>query len=46
MKDRKIFLLSELRKMGVRTNEKHVPIEQLNYESLKYLLAVKRAAAH
>ncbi|MDW0112232.1 hypothetical protein QT711_03480 [Sporosarcina saromensis] len=46
MKDRKKYLLSELRKMGVHTNAKHVPIEQLNYESLKYLLAVKRAAAY
>lgn len=44
MKEQRNYLLFELKKMGVSSNAKQVPIEQLDYESLKSLLAVKTAA--
>ena len=46
MNEKKKYFLSELRKMGVSTNAKNVPIDQLDYESLKSLLSVKRAVAN
>lgn len=43
--ERKQYVIDELRRINVHFDAQRRPIEQLDYKRLKYLLAVKRAAA-
>lgn len=45
MKARERYLIEQLKKMNIHNNSENQPIEQLNYETLKSMLAIKRAAA-
>lgn len=42
---RKKYIIRQLQQIGVNVNAKGNPLELLDYKELKYLLAVKRAAA-
>ena len=42
---RKNYIIRQLQQIGVTANPKGNPLELLDYKELKYLLAVKQAAA-
>lgn len=45
MKERRNYIIEQLHKYGVYASPENTPLELLSYQTLKYLLAVKKAVS-